>query len=204
LRRQLDSEATLELLHVGEIFFLRYVTAGVAVDCDLRRQAAHFDSFHLPAARETTRRENPDVAVLHSIIPVSFVVEFHYVDIDLASAIVREHEILRSAAILLVKSMSLEKLGQRANVGLCDNDVHILVSARLGLEQRVDSPSAVEPDLDPGLVKPGEDFYQSFCGHREVNNKGKNTWSGLEVRVVGCVMKCEFASHATDIANLQL
>jgi hypothetical protein len=70
----------------------------VAGNRDLGRQTADFDSLHPAAAGETLSREDPELAVFHSVVPVSLGVEFDDVDIDFSSSIVRHHEILRSAA----------------------------------------------------------------------------------------------------------
>src|SRR3954463_2402808 len=109
VRRQLDAEAPRESFHVGEIFFLGHVAAGVAGDGDFGGQAANLDAVPPAAAGEALSRKDPQLAVLHAIVAVSFGVEFDDVDVDLSPVIVGHHEVLGAAAWVFAESVALEK-----------------------------------------------------------------------------------------------
>jgi hypothetical protein len=59
----------------------------------------------------------------------------------------------------------LEKPGQPVDIAQRDDQIDVLVWTSLGLEQRVDSPASVEPDVNPGLADPSEKLDQVGGGN---------------------------------------
>jgi hypothetical protein len=74
------------------------------------------------------------------------------VNVDLAPARIDHHEALGRSSGYERISQAVEQLDHPARVFELDHDVEVVVFARLMLEQRINTPAAVQPDIDsPGL-----------------------------------------------------
>ena len=123
---------------------------------------------------EALGREHPIVAVLHPVHAVPLRVKDHRVDVDLVPRAVAQDEVRVGLATVELVAVAGERLTHRRNVAHADDEVEILVGARLLAEQRVDRPAAVEPRVDPGAVKALEDRRDIVAGH----HRDRVVWYG--------------------------
>ena len=117
----------------------------VAKDLHLRRQAADGATTDPSFPREPCRRVAPVGAVLEPLDAASAVVKGDGVEID-ATIIGRLHD---KPGRSLVQNQSVSKGGERAlrrrRIAEGDDEIEIVVVARLLAEEGIDTPAAIQP-----------------------------------------------------------
>jgi hypothetical protein len=81
-------------------------------------------------------------------------------NIDLKSSLIGENERVRWCTILDCEAPATENVSQLWYVGDGDNDVDVSVTPSLPTQERVDSPSTVEPHFYRGFIKQTEQLGQ--------------------------------------------
>ena len=77
-------------------------------------------------------------------------------------------------ATVELEAVAGERVTHRRDVTYADDEVEILVGARLLAQQRVDRPAAIEPRVDPGAIKALEDRRDIVAGH----HRDRVVWYG--------------------------
>lgn len=125
----------------------------VADYLDFWRQASDTDALDDTTPVEPRSREDPVRSVLHPVDAMSISIKDDGVDVDLEPGAICKNEVGFRTARPPLKAPALQDLLQPREVCDAQDDVDILVRSCLGAENRIDGPTAVEPDLDPGRLE---------------------------------------------------
>lgn len=133
------------------------VAGRVAEHLDLRRQASKVTLRDEAPTSEAGRREHPVVAVRHPIDAVPAVIEPHGMDVDLAPLRVAQDEIGIGCALDQSEAVVYEDQAHPRHVADTHDEVQIVMRSRLLPNEGVDTPSSLDPGLDPRVFEAIDD-----------------------------------------------
>jgi hypothetical protein len=126
---------------------------------NLGAEAAHRSLVHAPAACEPFARR-PFLAIVHLIDTSAIRNERDRMNVDLASARIDKHEAPRRSSGDQGISETVQQLDDPARMPKLDDEVEVVVFPCLTPEQCVDTPAAVEPNIDSVSLYPADDGQQ--------------------------------------------
>ena len=127
-------------------------------------QATHLPTENAPLAGEATRRVRPVAPVLHAVDAIAGPVELDGMDVDLPTSRIEQHNASRQLPFRHLVAVPAKHSAEQRHIRASDDEIEIVVLARLLAEQRVDAPTPVEPDLDP--IQPVEQPDDVLGAHR--------------------------------------
>ncbi len=143
----LDAEPVSQEVKLA-IVLLSQLVARVNQHLNLGTEAQHGSFVHPPPSRKSFGRIDPLSAVVHLIDTSALRIESDWVNINLASTGIDHHEALWRSPGDQGISKAVEQLDDSAHVAKPDHEVEVVVLACLMPEQRVHTPTAVEPGSD--------------------------------------------------------
>ncbi len=136
LYRKFNTEPSLEEFHVSKVLLGRNISLSVAKHLNRWRKTPNMDSLNLTLTAESGSGENPIRPVRHPVNTVTSRIKHDGVNIDLQTGTIRENKVGSAAPSLLSEAMTSEKSAQPRKVGRPQNEVEVLMWARLLAESR--------------------------------------------------------------------
>jgi len=168
-RRQIDSEAIRQQLHVVMIFLVGIV-AKVMERLHGCRQAGDSDAGDVAESGEALSRVGGQRAVLQLLGGRTSVVKGDGMKVDATVSLVSDYE----SGGPLVKGDGEAEHGKGITsdfgVGKRDNAVEVIVFSGLLSDQGVNAPATIQPNADPSLFQGGDHFQQTPRIHQSAGN----------------------------------
>ena len=151
--RKSDPEVPREFSHIGAILIVGFVSQ---VGCDLTFNRAAPDGNTIDAADRRRRVMPSRDPIKLDLVTASIVSRLNGMEIDAHSIPVTEREGGGQPVSFYQKPAGLEDPAAYGNGGRTYNKVKIIVLPCLTPQERIDSPTSVDPGLHPCGLKLGE------------------------------------------------
>jgi len=162
--------------HIPDVVVV-YLIAGVRPDLEFSRATLNTSAGNRSDALKTTDLVGQTAGTVHVSAKVVSPCGLQVNDMHIyeTAAFVSKNEVERPFVGDLAKAPVCHRPPEAGEVGISESNVEIVVGACLDTEKRIDAPSAIHPDGDPGLLKQVE--YDENVGSAHFSTIGISKYS---------------------------
>ena len=153
MRGQFNAETGAQPFHAFDILFGGHVSMSMAQHLGIGGETADWDVADRSLTAKTRGWINPILTVSHTVHTVASLVERDGMDVNFTTGGIRENEVARRTTRPDDEALTVKNVTELLSVTQSRNDIDVFVWPSLLAEKRINTPTAVEPYLDMGVVQ---------------------------------------------------